>query len=382
MKTSITRRAWFKSTAALTSGLVITPALIQELMAGPMSRAEASLIFGKEISKVRLNANENPYGPSEKARQAVISILQEGNRYPFGALDKLREVLAKKEGVSTDHIHIGAGSGSLLCQAATAFGIDGGSILSGFPTFPVLMNYATKFNCKWDKIDLNDKLEYDYDLIEKSIKPDTRMVVICNPNNPTGTLVDPVKVKAFTEEASKRTTVFSDEAYLEFLDPALHASASMIDLVRRGANVIVCRTFSKVYGLAGLRLGYLVARPELINKIEKYGGDIPMSQTGIAAAIASLGDESFMKLVRDKNAEARSVLTNYLDSKKIFYGKSHTNFVFFPAPADGKTILKKMEESGYLMRIWDYQQKEWCRVSIGTLDEMKGFVKAFQTVIS
>jgi histidinol-phosphate aminotransferase len=382
MKTPITRRAWFKSTAALTSGLVITPALVQELMAGPMSHAEASLIFGKEVSKTRLNANENPYGPSEKARQAVLQILNEGNRYPFGALDNLREVLAKKEGVSTDYIHIGAGSGSLLCQAATAFGIDGGSILSGFPTFPVLMNYATKFNCKWDKIDLNDKLEYDYDRIAQSIKPDTRMVVICNPNNPTGTLVDPIKVKSFTEEASKRTTVFSDEAYLEFLEPSLHASASMIDLVRKGANVIVCRTFSKVYGLAGLRLGYLVAKPELIDKVEKYGGDIPMSQTGIAAAIASLGDESFVKLVRDKNAEARNVLTNYLDSKKIFYGKSHTNFVFFPAPADGKTILKKMEESGYLMRIWDYQQKEWCRVSIGTIDEMKGFVKVFQAFVA
>lgn len=361
---------------------MITPSLVQELMAGPMSKAEVSISLRKEFSKIRLNANENPYGPSEKARQAVMQILKEGNRYPFGALDQLREVLAKKEGVSTDYIHISAGSGSLLCQAATAFGIDGGSIMSGFPTFPVLMNYATKFNCQWDKINLNDKLEYDYDLMAKSIKPDTKLVVICNPNNPTGTLVDPSKVRAFTEEVSKKATVFSDEAYLEFLEPSLHASASLIDMVRKGGNVIVCRTFSKIYGLAGLRVGYLVAKPELINKVEKYGGDIPISQTGIAAAIASLGDESFMKLVRDKNAEARNVLTNYLDSKKIFYGKSYTNFVFFPAPIDGKTILKKMEESGYLMRIWDYQQKEWCRVSIGTIDEMKGFVKAFQALMA
>jgi histidinol-phosphate aminotransferase len=382
MKTSLSRRAWFKSTAALTSGLVLTPALVQDLMAGPMSRAEARLSLGKEVTKARLNANENPYGPSDKARQAVMQILNEGNRYPFGALENLRQALAKKEGVSTDYIHISAGSGSLLCQTATAFGIDGGSILSGFPTFPVLMNYATKFNCQWDKVNLNDKLEYDYELMAKSVKPDTKLVVICNPNNPTGTLVDPGKVRAFAEEVSRQATVFSDEAYLEFLEPALHASASLIDLVRKGGNVIVCRTFSKIYGLAGLRIGYLVARPQLIEKVEKYGGDIPLSQTGIAAALASLGDESFMKSVREKNAEARSVLTNYLDSKKIFYGKSYTNFVFFPAPIDGKTILKKMEESGYLMRIWDYQQKEWCRVSIGTIDEMKGFVKAFHALIS
>ena len=380
MKSTITRRQWFRSAVATTSALTITPALIQQLMAAPLSKAEASMEFNLANSKIRLNANENPYGPSAKARQAVLQILDEGNRYPFAALDNLKDVLAKKEGVTADHIHIGAGSGSLLCQAGLAYGIDGGSIISGFPTFPVLMNYATTFNCKWDKINLNEKLEYDYDLVASSLKSDTRMVVICNPNNPTGTLVDPAKVKAFCEDVSKRVTVFSDEAYLEFLEPA--QQVSMIDLVRKGANVIVCRTFSKVYGLAGLRLGYLVARPDIIQKIVKYGGDIPMSQTGIAAAIASLGDDSFMQLVRTKNAEARNVLTSYLDSKNIFYGKSYTNFVFFKAPADGKTILKKLDEKGYLIRIWDYKQTEWCRVSIGTQDEMKGFVKAFSEVVS
>jgi histidinol-phosphate aminotransferase len=382
MKTTLNRRQWFSSAFATSSALILTPSLVHQLMAAPMGKAEASYSFLGSTSKtkIRLNANENPYGPSEKAKQAVMQILSEGNRYPFAALDSLKELLAKKEGVSVDHIHIGAGSGSLLCQTGLAFGIEGGSILSGFPTFPILMNYATVFNSRWDKVNLNDKLEYDCDAISSSIKPDTKLVVICNPNNPTGTLVDPIKVRAFAKDVSDRVTVFSDEAYLEFLSPEQHSQVSLIDLVRKNANVIVCRTFSKIYGLAGLRLGYLVARPDLIQKVKKYGSDIPMSQTGIAAAIASMGDEPFMKLVRDKNAEARSVLTDYLDSKKIFYGKSLTNFVFFPAPADGKTILKKMDEKGYLIRIWDYQQKEWCRVSIGTLDEMKGFVNAFREI--
>ncbi len=377
MKTNINRRQWFKTTVAATSALAIAPSLAQQLMASPMGRAEASVIFKSDSAKIRLNSNENPYGPSEKAKQAVLQILNEGNRYPFGALDTLREALAKKEGVTIDYIHIGAGSGSLLCQTGLAFGLEGGSVMSGFPTFPVLMNFAEVFNSKWDKINLNDKLEYDYLAMANAIKSDTRLIVICNPNNPTGTLVDPIKVKSFCEEASKRVTVFSDEAYLEFLQPDWQQQVSMINLVRKNANVIVCRTFSKIYGLAGLRLGYLVARPDIIQKIEKYGADIPMSQTGIAAAMATLGDNTFMNLVRDKNVEARAVLTGYLDTKKIFYGKSHTNFVFFQAPADGKTILKKLEDKGYLIRIWDYQQKEWCRVSIGTLAEMQGFVKTF-----
>jgi histidinol-phosphate aminotransferase len=155
-----------------------------------------------------------------------------------------------------------------------------------------------------------------------------------------------------------------------------------VELVKKDMNVIVSRTFSKVYGLAGQRLGYIVAKPDLIKQISKYGVDAMTNQAAIAAGKASLGDESFMSMVRSKNAAARKVMTDYLDLHKYNYGKSLTNFVFFTAPKDGRTILKKMEEAGYLIRIWDYQQKEWCRVSIGTEDEMKGFVKAFGDFVS
>lgn len=379
MKTQLSRRDWFRSTAALSAGFVISTSMIDRLLAAPMSLAEANHLAKNLNGKVRLNANENPYGPSEKARQAIVNILSEANRYPFNAVEELKSILAKKEGVTPEYIHVGAGSGDLLCQAGTAFGIEGGRILSGYPTFPLLMDYAKVFNATWDKVDMNAKLEYDYDAVANAIKSDTKLVFICNPNNPTGTLVDWQKVKSFCEEVSKKVPVYSDEAYLELLEPA--QQMSMVELVKKDMNVIVSRTFSKVYGLAGLRIGYLVAKPDLVKKISKYGGDFPFSQTAIAAAKASLGDESFMAIVRSKNATARKVLTDYLDQHKIFYGKSLTNFVFFPAQKDGKTILSKMEERGYLMRIWDYQQKEWCRVSIGTEEEMKGFVKAFGDLV-
>ncbi|MGC4020790.1 MAG: histidinol-phosphate transaminase [Cyclobacteriaceae bacterium] len=380
MKNQLSRREWFKSTAALSTGLVISSSILNKLMAAPMSEAEKDFISKIQNGKVRLNANENPYGPSQKAREAVVQILSEGNRYPFDSINDLKSVLAKKEGVTPDYIHVGAGSGDLLCQSGAAFGIEGGRIASGFPTFTLLMNYSQVFNATWDKVNLNDKLEYDYDALASAIKSDTKLVFICNPNNPTGTLVDWQKVKSFCEDVSKKVPVYSDEAYLEFLDPS--QQTSMVELVKKDMNVVVSRTFSKVYGLAGLRIGYIVAKPDLIKKISKYGGDFPMSQTAIAAAKASLWDEAFMSMVRNKNAAARKVMTDYLDQHKYSYGKSLTNFVFFPAPKDGKTILKKMEESGYLMRIWDYQQKEWCRVSIGTEDEMKGFVKAFDEFVS
>lgn len=377
---SISRRDWFKSSLALTAGFAVTPALVQNLMAAPVSEAERAFFKQGKVAgaKVRLNSNENPYGPSEKAKKAVMQVLSEGNRYAFNELDELKKIIAQKEGVDPSFILLGAGSGELLCQTGIAYGLEGGRVLSAYPTFTLLMNYAQQMNATWDKVDLNEKLEFDYNKLLSAIKSDTRLVFSCNPNNPTGTVVDASIVKSFCEEASKKTLVYADEAYIEFLEPA--EQKSMVQLVQSTPNIVISKTFSKIYGLAGLRIGYIVAHPDVLKKVGKYGDTISPSQTALAAAKASLGDEDFMKMTREKNAVARKVLTDYLDSKKIYYGKPRTNVLLFPAPKDGKTILTQLDEKGFLIRIWEYQQKEWCRVSIGTADEMKSFIKAFEEV--
>ena len=381
MKTQ-TRRDWFKSTLALTAGVTFASSFTAKLMAAPMSDAEQAF-FNSGLSngqKVRLNSNENPYGPSEKAKEAVIESLSRANRYAFNELEELKKLIAAKEGVDTSYVLIGAGSGELLVQTGIAYGLEGGRVLSAYPTFPLLMNYAQQMKANWDKVDLNDKLEHNYEALASAIKSDTRLVFSCNPNNPTGTVVSDWIVKSFCQEASKKTLVYVDEAYLEFLEPA--QQKSMVELVQNNPNVVVSKTFSKIYGLAGLRIGYLIGHPDTLKKIAQYGDTISPSQTAIAAAKASMGDEDFMKLTRDRNSVARKVLTDFLDQKKIFYGKSMTNVVLFPAPKDGKKILSQLDEKGFLIRVWDYQGKEWCRVSIGTQDEMKGFVKAFDEVIA
>lgn len=381
MKTSINRRDWFKSSLALTAGFTFGPSLAERLMAGPMSRAE-KLFFekGRSTAKVRLNSNENPYGPSAKAKQAVLDILSEGNRYAFAEMAELKNIIARKEGVDPSYILLGAGSGELLCQTGIAFGLEGGRVLSAFPTFQLLMNYAASMGATWNKVDLNDKLEYDYEALASAIKSDTRLVFSCNPNNPTGTAVSDSIVRGFCETASKKTLVYADEAYLEFLEPS--QQKSMVPLTQNNPNVVVSKTFSKIYGLAGLRIGYVVGHPDTLKRISKFGDTISPSQTAIAAAKASLGDEDFMKLTREKNAVARKVLTDYLDQKKVAYGKPVTNVLLFPAPKDGQTILTRLDEKGYLIRIWEYKNREWCRVSIGTEEEMKGFVKAFDEVVA
>jgi histidinol-phosphate aminotransferase len=179
---------------------------------------------------------------------------------------------------------------------------------------------------------------------------------------------------------SKKVPVYADEAYLEFLEPS--QQISMVDLVKRGENVVVSRTFSKVYGLAGLRVGYVVGKPDLIRKITRYQPGIPNNQIGLAAAKASLGDTAFIEMVRKKNGEARKHLTDYLQKKGFVFGKSHTNFVMFDPKSNAADILNKMADRGIAIRVWDYNGKQWLRVSIGTLDEMKIFTKAFEEMIS
>ncbi len=379
MKAQLSRRDWFKSTAALSAGLVVSTSMLDRLMAAPVSQAEKDHVIKNLPGKVRLNSNENPYGPSEKAKKAALEVLAKGNRYAFDELEEFKKVIAAKNGVDPSYVLLGAGSGELLCQTGVACGLDGGRVLSAYPTFPLLMNYAEQMNAKWDRVDLNEKLEHNFDALASAIKDDTRVVFFCNPNNPTGTVVGDSIIRGFCQEASKKTLVYADEAYLEFLEPA--QQKSMIRLVQTTPNLIVSKTFSKIYGLAGLRIGYAIGHPDTLKKIAKYGDTISTSQTALAAAKASLGDEDFMKMVREKNTVARKVLTDYLDQKKIFCGKSLNNVVFFRAPTDGKKILSTLDEKGYLIRIWEYQGKEWCHVSIGTEEEMKGFVKAFGDLV-
>ncbi len=376
------RREWLKSMLALGATMPLATVIVQELMATPVSNAERlhgiSTAFDKHL--IRLGSNENPYGPSQKARNAITESIIEGNRYAHGMARALRDFIAEKEGVAPEYVLMGAGSSELLCLAGMTVGLEGGAVLSAYPTFRLLMDYASKFNARWDKVNLDENMFHNLEAMASAVKSDTKMIFVVNPNNPTGTVLDADKLKDFCIEMSKKATVFMDEAYIEFLESS--ERKSMVELVKQGHNVIVSRTFSKIYGLAGMRVGYLIAKPDLLGNMSERQVWGNSNQAGIAAARASYGDEEFMSYTRKKNAEARAHLFQYLDSKKISYGKSKANVVFFPAPKDGKYILEQTEMKGFQIRVWDYNDKEWCRVSIGTLDEMKQFTKAFDEVIA
>jgi len=214
--------------------------------------------------------------------------------------------------------------------------------------------------------------------MEKAVNADTKLVYICNPNNPTGTIVDAEKLKAFCERVSKRVTVFVDEAYIDYLpDPQ---GTTLISGVKKGQNIIVARTFSKLYGMAGIRMGYVVAQPDMIATLNNYAaaGLFLLSAPALNAALASYQDKPYMQDVIQKTQASKQYLYDVLKAEGYSYIPSSANFVLFPLKMDGKRFTEEMMKRGIGLRHWTFNNSEWCRISIGRMDEMEAFAAAFK----
>jgi histidinol-phosphate aminotransferase len=299
--------------------------------------------------------------------------------YPFMDLKKFTQLIAKEEGVSEEHILLGAGSSELLMACSMLYGTNGGSIISADPSYSYLMETAGTFGTKWEKVALTKDYAHDLDAMEKRVGEKTSLVYICNPNNPTGTIVDAAKLASFCEVVSRKKPVFVDEAYIDYIDNP--KKQSMIERVRKGQNVIVARTFSKVHGFAGLRVGYVVALPETVKELAKYcTGGMNICATSIRAAIASFQDTAFVEYAIKKNTESKTFLYKTLKEAGYEYIPSHTNFVLFPIQMDGKRFTEEMMKRSVSIRNWEFSGKQWCRVSIGTMEQMQVFAEAFKQI--
>ncbi|PZR21821.1 MAG: hypothetical protein DI535_27555 [Citrobacter freundii] len=279
MSSNIQRRQLLKQGVLLAGSLPLI-SLLQKAAANPGAArnnfAVSDLSIEEQIIqglppdiKARLSANENPFGPSAKAKQAALEALDGSSRYGFSQIRQLQQLIAKEEGVSERNILLSAGSSGLLDAAAIAFAKEGGNIISADPSYRDLPDKGTELNCEWIRVPLTADYKTDLDAIEQKINDRTGVVYICNPNNPTATVVDTAKLEAFCKRVSQKVPVFVDEAYIDYL-PDVKA-ASMMKLVKDGLkNVMVVRTFSKLYGFAGLRIGYMVADKEILDKVGKY----------------------------------------------------------------------------------------------------------------
>ena len=245
---NLSRRNWLKTSMMLASTAPAAHWICRNVVDDlPFSWSE------ENAAAIRLNSNENPHGPSKKVLAAISESMQDGNFYPWAVKEVFREKISKMEGFAKDEIYIGAGSTEILQLAGYAYGANGGTVISGYPTFPMLMQHANSFAGKWIKIPLSTQMEYPVEQIAQSIDNHIKLVYICNPNNPTGTYIPARKMQSICLELARSAMVFVDEAYIEFSDEGL--AGTMAGLIKKTPNIIIGRTFSKIYGMAGLRIG-------------------------------------------------------------------------------------------------------------------------------
>ena len=349
-----------------------------------------SILTAEEIKKynprplsdiVKLSSNENPYGPSERVRNAIIDSFEDACRYPYEYILKLQNILAKKHNVSPESIVITGGSNEALRVTGLAVADQGGEIVAGQPTYLALMSYAEAWGGKINWVPVDSNKGYDLGEIEKNINGKTKMVFIANPNNPTGTLLEKSSLSNFCESASEKTLVFCDEAYYDYINEPDYPS--MDYLVRQGKDIIISRTFSKVFGMAGLRIGYMVLKPDLADKLfgeySPYGRNKIMAQTNVlavAAAIEALKDKDFYTFSLRKANEEKDKIYKLLDYLGLKYVESSTNFVFFESKKHIDDLSKEMLAKGVRIGRPFPPFYDWCRISTGTSQEVDRFVNA------
>lgn len=392
---TLDRRTWLKRGALTAAGAMVMPNVTfgetpraklkfdtqGRTLYSPFFKEYNADIFPDTVKLLaKLNANENPYGPSPKAIEAFKNTAHLGNRYAWRELFELMEKIAVLEGVEAKNVMMGPGSSDLLEKTAMVMFADGGNIVSADPSYMSLIKVAEATGATWKPVPLKTDWSHDLKAMEAAIDADTKLVYICNPNNPTGSMTDHAELVDFCSRVSEKVPVFVDEAYMGFLEDG--AKKSMVALVAEGKDVIIARTFSKIHGMAGLRVGYIVAQEATLDKIQDITrGGMGITYPSIYAASASMDDIAFQNKSRKLNTECREYVCKTLEKMGYAYVPSSTSFVLFPIEMDGKAFLEKMTEQQVGVRAFDIMNKNWCRVSMGTMEEMKIFTTALQKVL-
>jgi histidinol-phosphate aminotransferase len=326
---------------------------------------------------LRLNANENPLGPSPAAIRAIEEGIADANRYPGSEHEALVEALAGAHGVAARQIRLGCGSTELLRAGVSAALAAGGRILMADPTYEDPFDYAQPFSTRAVRVPLDADGAHDLAAMERGLRSDVRLVYICNPNNPSGTIVDGRALTEFVRRAASRATVLVDEAYHDFAADPRHLS--MIPLAVGGLPVLVTRTFSKIHALAGLRLGYAIGQEKLLEKLSAYLTFAGANVLALRAARASLDDAAHLERCRAENARARERLSGGLVARGCTVFKSQTNFVMFRLGSDVRGFIRDLEARGVRVGRPFPPLLEHCRVSLGTLDQVDRFLAEFDS---
>jgi len=356
-------------------------------IAAMMGAGAATLPFYNEpalaqLSKVNapddavlINANENPLGPCKEAREAVARMIQYGGRYRYSEADKVQQLLAEQEGLKQSYVRIHPGSSGPLHQAVLAFTSPSKPFVTGDPGYEAGERAARFIGAKVIRVPLNKKYEHDVKAMAAA-SPDAGLIYICNPNNPTGTATPKSDIEWLVANKPKDAVVLIDEAYTH-----IAGAEFCSNLVAADKDVVILRTFSKIYGMAGLRAGAALARPDLQEKVSGFSSTM-MPITGMAAASASLENKTLVAERRKLIGNVRENKFDFLEKNRFSYVPSVSNCFMVDVKRPGGEIIAAMRnEKVFIGRVWPSWPTH-VRVTVGTQDEMDKFKAAFKKVMA
>jgi len=329
---------------------------------------------------IKLASNENPIGPARSALVAIRSQLKQIGRYPNGGGHQLKVALSDKWKVRPEQILLGNGSNEIIELLVRTFLLPGDEVVMAEPSFSLYDLMVQSAHATVIRVPLCDD-KHDLKKMSEAVTPKTKLIFICNPNNPTGTIVHHEAVKTFLAALPAHVLVVFDEAYAEYAtDPAFPMSTALLS---DGASIMILRTFSKIYGLAGLRIGYGISHPELIDYMNRVRQPFNTSMPAQVAALAALNDEAHFARSRRINQDGKAYLTGQFDNMGITYTPSQANFVYFKIPENtpeiGAKIQKLLLEQGVIIR---HFPNGALRVTVGLQKENRRFIRSLKKAFS
>jgi len=375
MDNHLNRRNWLRQSALALTAIGISPSVFS---IGLYEQPQRLPTFPTADNPILLNGNENAYGPSPLARKAILQHYLSSNRYPDNYIASLKQKIASHWKVKEHNILLGAGSSEIIglaCQLAAAK--SKGHIITAEPSYKVWNSQATAFGLSFKRNSLPQNSVPNLFTLFGPITQQTKMVYICNPNNPTGTVLDVKQVKAFALRVPKQTYVFIDEAYTEYA-----GLSTLAPLAIQHPNIIVAKTFSKIYGLAGARVGYAIAHPQTIEALSAFQPwpDANVSAVSATAAIAALDDQGFVNDCREKANQAKEICYAAFRELDLKYISSSANFILFNIDKLKRNLIEEMKLRNIEVQFREHYGGKWCRVSMGAIEEMQLFTKALQEI--
>lgn len=330
---------------------------------------------------VKLASNENPFGSSPKAKEAIVAELDNTHIYPDGGSVVLTKAISEHLDVATNQIIFGAGSDDVILMLARAYLVPGDETIMASPTFPQYKHNAEIEGAVCVEVPLRDGV-HDLPAMLARVNDKTKIVWICNPNNPTGTMVTQDEVEQFLNSVPSHVLVVLDEAYVEYAQ-AFDGYPDSLKLLKQHSNLIVLRTFSKAYGLASLRIGYGVAAPEIIHTINQVREPFNTTRFAQAAALAALSDQDFIQTCIKRNREGIDYLTQQFDRLGLTYYPTVGNFIMVETNRSAKDVFERLMQRGIIVRgghALGFPTK--IRVTVGSAEENKQFIEALEAVLA